>query len=45
MACTLANAAHCLDLLKPFQAEQMTAYEVFPLVNKGLARMRESDIS
>ena len=35
LACTPATAAHCLDLLKPFPAEQMTAYEVSQLVNNG----------
>jgi len=33
IACTSATAAHCLELLKPFPAEQMTAYEVSQLVN------------
>jgi putative SOS response-associated peptidase YedK len=32
LACTPQTAAHCLDLLKPFPAEQMTAYEVSQLV-------------
>ena len=38
LACTPETAAHCLDLLdllKPFPAEHMTAYEVSQLVNNG----------
>ena len=35
LACTPQTAAHRLDLLKPFPAEQMTAYEVSQLVNNG----------
>jgi len=35
LACTPETAAHCLDLPKPFPADQMTAYEVFQLVNNG----------
>jgi hypothetical protein len=32
----LENALfNCLDLLKPFPAEQMTAYEVSQLINNG----------
>jgi putative SOS response-associated peptidase YedK len=35
LACTLEPAAHCLDLLKPFPAEPMIAYEVPWLVKSG----------
>jgi hypothetical protein len=35
LACGPETASHCLELLKPFPAEQITAYEVFPIVNNG----------
>jgi putative SOS response-associated peptidase YedK len=35
LACTPQTASHCLYLLKPFPAEEMTAYEVSQLVNNG----------
>ena len=35
LACVPEMMPHCLELLKPFPAEQMTAYEVSPLVNNS----------
>ena len=33
IACKPETVPECLDILKPFPAEQMEAYEVSPMVN------------